>query len=81
MIWGLLVPQWLRRFMAWAVAGLAAVVAIFLAGRREARRKADLKALKGYKATRERMDDVPSNDGLGVDDIQRILRTRDPHKR
>jgi len=81
MIWGLLVPQWLRRFVAWTVAGLIAVAGIFYAGKREARQKADLKALKGYKATRERMDDVPSNDGLGVDDIQRILRTRDPHKR
>jgi len=79
MIWGLLVPAWLRRFVAWAVGGLAVAAGIFYAGKRDARQKAKMAALQGYKKTRKGMDDVQIDDDTGV--LRDRLRTRDTNKR
>lgn len=51
----LLVPAWLKRAAAWAVAGAVAVLGIFMAGKREARQAAKKATLEGtVKAMKDR---------------------------
>ena len=62
MIWWL-IPGWLKRAVAWAVAGLLAVAGIFYAGKREARQKAENERLKADKAANERINHADVSDG------------------
>ena len=78
MIWWL-IPGWLKRAVAWAVAGLLAAAGIFYAGKREARQKAKIEGLEGYKKTRERIDDAPH--ATDADDARKRLSERDPKQR
>lgn len=68
MIWAALIPAWLKRALAWAVAGLAAVAGVWGLAKRDARRGADLDAAKGYINTRKEIDDA--TDDLPADDLQ-----------
>ena len=64
MIWWL-IPGWLKRAVAWAVAGLLAVAGIFYAGKREARQKAKQEAAEAKAkalAERERIENDVAND-------------------
>jgi hypothetical protein len=64
MIWGWLIPGWLRR-AAMALGALAlAVLGAFAAGKREARRDAKAKAAKDALETRRRIDNA---DDVGGD--------------
>jgi len=62
MIWWL-IPGWLKRAVAWAVAGLLAAAGIFYAGKREARQKAKIEGLKADKAANERINHADVSDG------------------
>lgn len=65
MIWGLLIPSWRRRVVLWLAGAVVAVLGIFMAGKREARRDAKTKAAEAtVKALkdRERIDDDISQD-------------------
>ena len=64
MIWWL-IPGWLKRAVAWAVAGLLAAAGIFYAGKREARQKAKIEGLKADNKAltdRERIEDEVATD-------------------
>jgi hypothetical protein len=76
MIWAL-TPAPIRRAMAWAVAGLAAVWAIRAGAKREARAETALEAAERYAKTRKAIDhaDIPSDDPAILRDW---LRSRDP---
>lgn len=64
MLWGWLIPGWLRR-AALAVGALAlAVLGAFAAGKREARRDAKARAAKDALETRRRIDNA---DDVGGD--------------
>ena len=69
MIWWL-IPGWLKRAVAWAVAGLLAVAGIFYAGKREARQKAKQKAAEAKAkalADRERIEnEIDQDDNLAA---------------
>ena len=78
MIWWL-IPGWLKRAVAWAVAGLLAAAGIFYAGRINDRKNAKIEGLKGYRETRERMDNAPH--ASDADDAHKRLSERDPKQR
>ena len=62
MIWGLLIPGWLKRGLAWAVAAGAVALGIFTAGKREARKDAKADALKAKAKTTERVQNAQTVD-------------------
>jgi hypothetical protein len=71
----------LGRLLAWALAGVAAILAAWVAGRREgastARAEAAAKAAKDYADTRKRIDHDTRHAGTGTDDdIRERLRRR-----
>ena len=60
MIWGFLIPSWLRRAVAWIAAVVAALGAAWLAGRRDARKdaaKAEAEARAKTIETVQRIED------------------------
>ena len=59
MIWGWLIPGWLRRAVIGIGAALIAAFGIFMAGKREARRDAKTAALKRKIDTTERVQNAP----------------------
>jgi hypothetical protein len=69
-IWAL-IPAWLRRAVAWAVAGLVAIGGAWAIGRRDgtaaAKTKAAARAADEYRATSERMHNA---DVDGGDDVK-----------
>jgi hypothetical protein len=69
MIWAL-IPAPIKRALAWAVAGLVTVLAIFGLAKRDARRGAALDAAQDYKTTRERIDHA--NDGIDSNDSDKL---------
>ena len=77
MIWWL-IPGWLKRAVAWAVAGLLAVAGIFYAGKREARQQAKKRAAEANlkaKTNRERIeDDVEGDPDLAARAKRSIVR-------
>lgn len=58
MIWGWLIPGWLRRAVIGIGAALIAAVGIFYAGKREARKDAKSDALKRKVKTIERVQNA-----------------------
>lgn len=64
MLWGWLIPGWLKRAVLALGAVALAVLAAFGAGRREARRDAKAKAAKDALDTRRRIDNA---DDVGGD--------------
>lgn len=64
MLWGWLIPGWLRRAAMAAGAVALAVLGAFFAGKREARRDAKAKDAKDALETRRRIDNA---DDVGGD--------------
>ena len=83
MIWdlltGLLPNVW--GYVAAAGTALLGVLAAYVKGRRDAKAKADLRDLKGFKETTERMQDADAAMGDDPAVLRDSLRQRDPNKR
>ena len=62
MIWGWLIPGWLRRAVIGIGAALVAALGIFYAGKREARKDAKTDALKRKIKTTERVQNAKQTD-------------------
>ena len=78
MIWGWLIPGWLRRAVIGIGAALIAAVGIFYAGKREARKDAKTDALKRKVETIETVKGL-AKDAAKTDDsdlADRITRGR-----
>ena len=73
----------LSGWLAWALAGLAALAGVYIAGSRSARQKARQKAverdLRATAKTYERINDADI--AVGAIDAARMLRVRDPNVR
>ena len=68
-MWALL-PDSIRRAVAWLVAGSIAVLAIFAAGKRNARQQAALDASEAYAKTRKAID----NEAAHLGDDPAVMR-------
>ena len=68
-MWALL-PDSIRRALAWLVAGCIAVLAIFAAGKRNARQQAALDASEAYAKTRKAID----NEAAHLGDDPAVMR-------
>jgi hypothetical protein len=68
-MWALL-PDGFRRALAWITAGLIASIAIFAAGKRNARQQADLDASEAYAKTRRAID----NEAAHLGDDPAVMR-------
>ena len=83
MIWdlitGLLPNVW--GYIAAAGAALLGILGVYVKGRRDAKAKADLRDLKGFKKTTERMQDADAAMGDDPAVLRDSLRQRDPNKR
>lgn len=79
LISGLLPNVW--GYIAAAGAALLGILGVYVKGRRDARAKADLRELKGFKETTERMHDAESAMGDDPAVLRDSLRQRDPNKR
>lgn len=78
----LLVPAPIRRGLAWAAAGCLAVLAVWTAGKREARQEARTDALRADARANERMNDADL--GIGASDAANVEWLRsfyDKHQR
>ena len=83
MIWdlisGLLPNVW--GYIAAAGAALLGILGVYVKGRRDAKAKADLRDLKGFKKTTERMQDADAAMGDDPAVLRDSMRQRDPNKR
>ena len=83
MIWdlisGLLPNAW--GYIAAAGAAILGLAGVYVKGRRDAKAKAELRDLKGFKATTERMQDADAAMGDDPAVLRDSLRQRDPNKR
>lgn len=83
MIWelitGLLPSVW--GYIAAAGAALVGILGVYIKGRRDAKAKADLRDLKGFKETTERMQDAESSMGDDPAVLRDRMRQRDPKQR
>lgn len=70
-----LIPAPIRRFVAWLLAGLLALGAAWVAGRRKGALRADLKAARANDKAHERMNDAEM--GADLDDDSRRKRLRE----
>ena len=75
MIWGFLIPGWVKRLAIYAVAGAVAVLGIFAAGKREGRLRAKTDALEADRKADRRMDNAEVSSGK-PDDDREWLRKR-----
>ena len=79
MIWAF-IPAWLRRAVAWALAGLVAIGGAWAIGRRDgataAKTKAAAKDAKEYRETAERMHNADTGSADDDDDNVKWLRDR-----
>ena len=83
MIWDMisgLVPN-LWGYLAAAGAAIAAIAGVYFKGRSDAKAKADLRDLKGFKKTTERMQDADAAMGDDPAVLRDSLRKRDPKQR
>jgi len=62
-IWGFLIPGWLKRLAIYAVAGAVAVLGIFAAGKREGRLGAKTDALEADRKADRRIDNADVSSG------------------
>lgn len=74
-MWALL-PDSIRRAVAWLVAGAIAVLAVFAAGKRNARQQAALDAAKAYAKTRKAIDNEVAHLGDDPNILRDWLRKR-----
>lgn len=63
MIWGFLIPGWVKRLAIYAVAGAVAVLGIFAAGKREGRLRAKTDALEADRKADRRIDNADVSRG------------------
>jgi hypothetical protein len=68
-MWALL-PDSIRRAVAWLLAGAIAILAVFAAGKRNARQQAAIDAAETYAKTRKAID----NEAAHLGDDPNILR-------
>lgn len=83
MIWDLitgLVPN-LWGYAAAAGAAVLGALGLYFKGRSDAKAKADLRDLKGFKKTTERMQDADAAMGDDPAALREWLRKRDPDQR
>ena len=74
-MWALL-PDSIRRAVAWLVAGSIAVLAIFAAGKRNARQQAALDTAEAYAKTRKAIDNEAAHLGDDPDILRSWLHER-----
>jgi len=74
-MWALL-PDSARRAIAWLVAGAIAVLAVFAAGKRNARQQAALDAAEAYAKTRKAIDNEAAHLGDDPNTLRAWLRER-----
>lgn len=74
-MWALL-PDSIRRAIAWLVAGSIAVLAIFAAGKRNARQQAAIDAAEAYAKTRKAIDNEVAHLGDDPNILRDWLRER-----
>lgn len=74
-MWALL-PDSIRRALAWLVAGSIAVLAIFAAGKRNARQQAAIDAAEAYAKTRKAIDNEVAHLGDDPNILRDWLRER-----
>ena len=74
-MWALL-PDSIRRALAWLVAGAIAVLAVFAAGKRNARQQAALDAAEAYAKTRKAIDNEVAHLGDDPNILRDWLRER-----
>lgn len=74
-MWALL-PDSIRRAAAWLVAGSIAVLAIFAAGKRNARQQDALDAAEAYAKTRKAIDNEAAHLGDDPNTLRDWLRER-----
>jgi len=74
-MWALL-PDSIRRALAWLVAGAIAVLAVFAAGKRNARQQAALDAAEAYAKTRKAIDNEVAHLGDDPNTLRAWLRER-----
>jgi hypothetical protein len=63
------------------IAAVLGALGLYFKGRSDAKRKADLKDLTGFKKTTERMQDADAAMGDDPDVLRDSLRDRDPKQR
>lgn len=83
MIWDMIsgiVPN-LWGYIAAAGAAILGALGLYFKGRSDAKRKADLKDLQGFKKTTERMQDAEAAMGDDPAVLRDSLRNRDPKQR
>ena len=68
MIWGWIIPGWLKRLAIYAVAGAVAVLGVFAAGKREGRIGAKTDALEADRKADRRIDNADVSRGNPADD-------------
>lgn len=78
LISGLLPNVW--GYIAAAGAALLGILGVYVKGRRDAKAKADLRDLKGFKKTTERIQDADAAMGDDPAVLRDSLRQRDPNK-
>ena len=78
MIWAL-IPAWLKRAVAWLLAGLVAFAGIWGLAKRDARREAKTETLQDEVQAHDRITNADT--GGGLSDDQRIDRLRQYAKR
>lgn len=74
-MWALL-PDSIRRALAWLVAGSIAVLAIFAAGKRNARQQSAIDAAEAYAKTRKAIDNEVAHLGDDPNILRDWLRER-----
>ena len=74
-MWALL-PDSIRRALAWLVAGAIAVLAVFAAGKRNARQQAALDAAEAYAKTRKAIENEAAHLGDDPNTLRDWLRER-----
>jgi hypothetical protein len=77
MIWGLLIPGWLKRAALWAVGGLVAALGIFMAGKRAGGQAAKSRALEADRKADRRMDHADVSRGDSGADIEWLRKRAD----
>lgn len=75
MLWGMLIPAWLKRAAVALAGGLAVIMGAFLAGKREGRRDAKIADTEADNAAHKRMDKADVSNG-SADDDREWLRKR-----
>lgn len=65
---GFLAPSWLKRALAIVGAVLVGALTFWRLGKRDARKDAEVKSLKDYKAAMERVQDADLSNGNSDDD-------------